>query len=177
MKSEREEEYQSPRTPSSRNIVQHRSVSSERRRIGDRANSSPIVARSLKEENLKYFFSSSLARASLSINVSVLLTHFGVVYMVDGLINERCVEKTGNMRRKKNKYFFPIQSNGEEFVLRWREMKRASVGNEWENYWPERFSRSKCPWISALEKDLQILLLFVSSRSSSSSGDHRSNVY
>lgn len=50
-----------------------------------------------------------------------------------------------------------------------RDDERASEENEWGNYWPERFfirgerktKYVKCSWISALEKDLQILL-FVS---------------
>jgi hypothetical protein len=50
-----------------------------------------------------------------------------------------------------------------------RDDERASEENEWGNYWPERFfirgerktKYVKCLWISALEKDLQILL-FVS---------------
>lgn len=77
-------------------------------------------------------------------------------------------------RRKQEevgKYLFDIRNNNsiakKSSVA--RDDERASDENEWGNYWPERFlirgerktKYVKCLWISALGKDLQILL-FVS---------------
>lgn len=72
----------------------------------------------LIEININYFFvsvSSVGTSGSISINVSVLLTHFGFVYMVlDGLIKcELCVEKT-RKKKQENKISFQYTAlNGE----------------------------------------------------------------
>jgi hypothetical protein len=83
-----------------------------------------------------------------------------------------CRRKQGKSRKKKlGKYLFNINTTtrARKSSSVARDDERASEENEWGNYWPERFfirgerktKYVKCSWISALEKDLQILL-FVS---------------
>lgn len=88
---------------------------------------------------------------------------------LDGLINEKCVEKTWERRKKRakwrTKYLFNKIHNKASRTLRWRENERRKWMGKLLAWAVLLGLYVKCSWISALEKDLQILL-FVSGSAS-----------